>query len=146
MIRRSKALRLLAVLGTFALAAFAVACGDDDDGGGGGAASDGELQKVQYMLPYQDSISFMGLLIAKDQCFADEGLEVETLPSEGSDYVVQQLIAGNVKYGPAGRQHFQVVTCRQQLPHERGGIENVLKVIQYQEEVFVLQMRLQAVQ
>jgi NitT/TauT family transport system substrate-binding protein len=110
--RRSKALRLAAVLGAFALALGVVACGDDDDGGGGGgAAGGGELQKVQYLLPYQDSISFLGLLVAKDGCFADEGLEVETVPSNGSDYVVQQLIAGNVKFGQTGADNILIANA-----------------------------------
>jgi NitT/TauT family transport system substrate-binding protein len=110
--RRSKAMRLLAVSATFALAAVAVACGDDDDEGGGAASGGGdELQQVQFMLPYQDSISFIGLLVAKDGCFAEEGLEVETLPSEGSDYVVQQLIAGNVKFGQTGADNILIANA-----------------------------------
>lgn len=109
---RSKALRLLAVSATFALAAVAVACGDDEDeGGGGGGAASGELQQVQYMLPYQDSISFLGLLVAKDGCFEEEGLQVETLPSDGSDYVVQQLIAGNVKFGQTGADNILIANA-----------------------------------
>jgi len=98
----------------FALAAVAVACGDDEEegaGGGGAASGGGELQKVQYMLPYQDSISFIGLLIAKDGCFEEEGLEVETLPSDGSDYVVQQLIAGNVKFGQTGADNILIANA-----------------------------------
>ena len=111
MSRRSKALRLLAVSATVALAAVAVACGDDEDEGGSAAEGGGELQQVQYMLPYQDSISFLGLLVAKDSCFAEEGLEVETLPSEGSDYVVQQLIAGNVKFGQTGADNILIANA-----------------------------------
>jgi NitT/TauT family transport system substrate-binding protein len=106
-------LRLLVVLATFALATVAVACGDDDEGGGGGGAASGggELKQVEYLLPYQDSISFLGLLVAKDQCFADEGLNVKTVPSNGSDYVVQQLIAGNVKFGQTGADNILIANA-----------------------------------
>lgn len=104
----------MAVSATFALATVAVACGGDDDGGGGGGAAGGgggELKQVEFLLPYQDSISFLGLLVAKDGCFADEGLEVKTVPSNGSDYVVQQLIAGNVKFGQTGADNILIANA-----------------------------------
>lgn len=103
---------MLAVSATFALAAVAVACGDDEEEGGGGAAGGGGgLQKVDYLLPYQDSISFLGLLVAKDGCFEEEGLDVKTIPSNGSDYVVQQLIAGNVKFGQTGADNILIANA-----------------------------------
>jgi NitT/TauT family transport system substrate-binding protein len=103
--------RLLAVLAVFVLAITVVACGDDDEGSSGGGAESGELTKVQYLLPYQDSISFLGLLMAKDGCFEEEGLDVETVPSNGSDYVVQQLIAGNVKFGQTGADNILIANA-----------------------------------
>jgi NitT/TauT family transport system substrate-binding protein len=111
--RRSKALQLPAALATFALAIGVMACGDDDEGGGGAAegGGGGQLQQVDYLLPYQDSISFLGLLVAKDGCFAEEGLEVKTIPSNGSDYVVQQLIAGNVKFGQTGADNILIANA-----------------------------------
>jgi NitT/TauT family transport system substrate-binding protein len=91
--------------------AVAVGCGSDDGGDSGGGGSSGGLTKVDFLLPYQDSISFLGLLIAKDGCFEDEGLDVTTVPSNGSDYVVQQLIAGNVKFGQTGADNILIANA-----------------------------------
>ncbi len=103
--------RLLAVMAMLSLAVFVAACGDDESGGGGGGEGSGELTKVEFLLPYQDSISFLGLLIAKDGCFEEEGLDVKTVPSNGSDYVVQQLIAGNVKFGQTGADNILIANA-----------------------------------
>jgi NitT/TauT family transport system substrate-binding protein len=76
-------------------------CGGDDESSSSSATNSSELENVRLMLPYRDSIIFPGLMIAKDRYFAEEGLDVETLPSDGSSFVIQQLIAGNVDYGLA---------------------------------------------
>lgn len=119
--KRAKLLRLLAILAALTLVFAVAACGDDEDegGGNGGEAAQepsgdggGELTPVDFMLPYQDSISFIGILVAKDGCFEEEGLDVTTLPSEGSDYVVQQLIAGNVKFGQTGAQNILIANAQ----------------------------------
>lgn len=78
-----------------------VACGSSDDSSGGGDS--GSVKKVDLYLPYQDSIAFIGELIAKDKgYFKDEGLEVKTIPTEGGAFVTQQLIGGKAKYGVNG--------------------------------------------
>ena len=47
---------------------------------------------------------FASLLIAS-------GLDVKTVPSNGSDYVVQQLIAGNVKFGQTGADNILIANA-----------------------------------
>ena len=113
--RGSQWVRLSAVLATLGLMLGVAACGDDDEEEGSAAQNgeSGDLQKVDFLLPYQDSISFLGLLIAKDGCFEEEGLDVKTIPSNGSDYVVQQLIAGNVKFGQTGADNILIANANE---------------------------------
>jgi NitT/TauT family transport system substrate-binding protein len=115
---RSTLLRLLAVVAAFALVGALAACGDDDDDSDDSAASgdtttSGELREVDYMLPYQDSMSFLGLMVAKDEggCLEQDGIELNTLPSEGSDFVAQQLIAGNVDIGQTGADNILIANA-----------------------------------
>jgi NitT/TauT family transport system substrate-binding protein len=104
----------LAVLVALVLAV--AGCGDDDDSDSGGGGGDGgastqskELEKVELLLSYQRSIAFIGEIIAQEKgYFADEGLEVEVTPTEGGQFVIQQIIAGNKKYGLAGTQNVDV--------------------------------------
>jgi NitT/TauT family transport system substrate-binding protein len=106
----------LALLAVVAVLMLVAGCGDDDDSDSGGGGGDGdastqskELEKVELLLSYQRSIAFIGEIIAQEQgYFADEGLEVETTPTEGGQFVIQQIIAGNQKYGLAGTQNVDV--------------------------------------
>jgi ABC-type nitrate/sulfonate/bicarbonate transport system substrate-binding protein len=85
------------------------ACGSSDDNSSSsastaaassGSTTGGAKKSVQLMLPYQESIFFIGELMAQAKgYFADEGLEVKALPSDGGSFVVQQVAAGKVKYG-----------------------------------------------
>jgi NitT/TauT family transport system substrate-binding protein len=95
--------RFASVLTVSAVAAalLAVGCGGDDEGGGssgsGGAESVG---KAKVLLSFQESIYWMPLLVAQDQgYFEDEGIELEVEATEGSGFVTQQIIAGNVDFG-----------------------------------------------
>jgi ABC-type nitrate/sulfonate/bicarbonate transport system substrate-binding protein len=97
-----------------ALMVVAAGCGDDDDSSSGGdnaSATDGggEVQKVDLLLSYQRSIAFIGEIIAQENgYFADENLEVKPIATEGGQFVVQQVIAGNQKFGLAGAQNVDV--------------------------------------
>jgi NitT/TauT family transport system substrate-binding protein len=105
---------MLAALAALALAGTACADDDDSDGNGGGGAGGGETQaeetqQVELLLSYQRSIAFIGEIIAQENgYFADEGLEVKPLPTEGGSFVIQQVIAGNQNYGLAGTQSVDV--------------------------------------
>jgi NitT/TauT family transport system substrate-binding protein len=79
------------------------ACGSSSSSSSPSASTAGggtSTKKVELMLPYQESIFFIGELMAQAKgYFADEGLEVKALPSDGGSFVVQQVVAGKVKYG-----------------------------------------------
>lgn len=83
--------------------ALATGCGGDDDGGGGGSGASGEaggVTSAKVLLSYQESIYWMPLLVGKELgYFEDEGIEIQTEATEGSGFVTQQIIAGNVDYG-----------------------------------------------
>ncbi|MGA8846517.1 MAG: ABC transporter substrate-binding protein [Nocardioides sp.] len=95
--------RRLAVGATVALAATTLAaCGsDDDDGSGSGSAASG-LTEVTLQLQWLPQAQFAGYYAAVDQgFFADEGLDVEIVPS-GGDIVPQDALAnGDADYAVA---------------------------------------------
>ena len=52
------------------------------------------------MLSYIPSVQFFPPLVAEGLgYFAEEGLDVDVQPSEGSSFVVQQVVGGNVDTG-----------------------------------------------
>jgi NitT/TauT family transport system substrate-binding protein len=83
--------------GGMTLAAFLAACGDSNgDSGdtGGEQTGDGELTPVKLQLQWLPQAQFAGYFAAADQgFFAEEGLEVEIIPS-GGDIVPQDALAG----------------------------------------------------
>ncbi|GAB2985964.1 ABC transporter substrate-binding protein [Actinotalea caeni] len=92
--------------GGMTLAAFLAACSDTGGGGGGstggggsGNGGGGDLTPVKLQLQWLPQAQFAGYFAAVDQgFFADEGLEVEIVPS-GGDIVPQDALAsGNVDF------------------------------------------------
>lgn len=81
----------VAALLVFGLAA----CGDDEDGDNGGA---GEVQQARFVIPFSESIAFVGLVLAQDRFYAEDGLDVETVVVDGCGAVPQVLIPGREKY------------------------------------------------
>lgn len=53
------------------------------------------------MIPAPEGLGFIGLIMAEDRFFKQEGLQVKAVPTDGSSFVTQQLIAGHEKYGVA---------------------------------------------
>ena len=84
--------------GGMTLAAFLAACGDSGGGGGGGGGEGGgtggdDLTPVRLQLQWLPQAQFAGYFAAADQgYFAEEGLEVEIIPS-GGDIVPQDALA-----------------------------------------------------
>lgn len=86
------------------------ACGGDDgdnggettaaDTGGETAADSGGTTDVKMALSFPRSIYWSPLLAAEEKgFFEEEGLNVTVEETEGSGYVTQQVIAGNVEVG-----------------------------------------------
>jgi NitT/TauT family transport system substrate-binding protein len=97
---------LLLVL-CLALLAGAGCGGDDEDAPADPSGADsgeeqqgGAPEKVTLLLPFQESIFYYGITIAREQgYFEEEGLDVETQASEGSAFVTQQIVGGGVEFG-----------------------------------------------
>jgi NitT/TauT family transport system substrate-binding protein len=85
-----------------AASSFLAACGGDDDGGSGSGGGDGGTTEVKLQLQWLPQAQFAGYYAAVDQgFFADEGLDVEIIPS-GGDIVPQDALAnGDVDYAIA---------------------------------------------
>ncbi|WP_353808631.1 ABC transporter substrate-binding protein [Agromyces sp. SYSU T00194] len=77
-------------------------------------AADGEeLQSVELMLSYQRSLAFIGEIMAQENgYFAEEGIELEPIASEGGTFVVQQLIAGNIPFGLANTEATEIAASQ----------------------------------
>ena len=61
--------------------------------------------KIGLMLSYIPSVQFFPPLLAKGLgYFAQEGLDVDIQPSEGSSFVVQQVAGGNIQTGLSASQ------------------------------------------
>jgi len=115
----------------FALACTAVlalgvtACGDDDDDGDGGNGGGGEVREVDVTFPFQDSIVWAGFEIARDPggiYESEYGLRPSLVATEGSSFVIQQLIAGQIDYGVTGTPETIIANAQ---GHDLVGIANV---------------------
>jgi ABC-type nitrate/sulfonate/bicarbonate transport system substrate-binding protein len=83
-----------------------VACGgdDSDDASNGSAAQNGDVQPAEatLLLSSPEGPAWIGLPTARSVGFLEEEkLEVESQATDGSDFVTQQIIAGNAPYGMA---------------------------------------------
>ncbi|MGA8255298.1 MAG: ABC transporter substrate-binding protein [Nocardioides sp.] len=99
-LRRSFAAPLASAVALVATAAFLTSCASDDDGGLQAGGED--LQQVKLQLQWLPQAQFAGYYAAVDQgFFADEGLEVEIIPS-GGDIVPQDALSnGDADYAIA---------------------------------------------
>ena len=97
-----------------AVALIGAGCGgDDDDEGDGGA--EGAPQEFTITLPFQDSIIWSGLEIARGPegpMEVDAGLDPKTVATEGNSFTVQQLISGKVDYAVTGVPEVLIANSR----------------------------------
>jgi NitT/TauT family transport system substrate-binding protein len=104
-------------------AAMLIGCGSDDEEPSA-AAGEGGTQELEVLLSFQESIVWAPLLVGRERgYFEDEGLTVKTQQTEGSGFVTQQIIAGNMDFGWAGADsiviaaskdpRIRAVTCNQ---------------------------------
>ncbi|MEA2179974.1 MAG: NitT/TauT family transport system substrate-binding protein, partial [Solirubrobacteraceae bacterium] len=111
----------LFALALIALVALAAGCGGDDDGGGGGGAATStggeqaaETQEVTFLLPFRESIAFIGLVVAQDRFYKELGLDVKTPATDGDSFVSQQLVAGREKFGLTGAPEVMIANTKDQ--------------------------------
>jgi NitT/TauT family transport system substrate-binding protein len=104
-----------------ALVALIAGCGGDDDGGGGGGASTGtgaeqtaQTKEVTFLLPFRESIAFIGLVVAQDRFYKELGLDVKTPATDGDSFVSQQLVAGREKFGLTGAPEVMIANTKDQ--------------------------------
>jgi len=108
---RKKVSWLPVALALLAAVVVAVGCGDDDDEGGeaaGGGEQAAEVQDVKMLMPFKESIAFIGLVVAQDRFYKDLGLNVELPATDGDSFVAQQLVAGKEKFGITGAPELMI--------------------------------------
>ncbi|OUZ12429.1 hypothetical protein BHE97_01575 [Aeromicrobium sp. PE09-221] len=89
--------KLFRIAAPLALVIGLAGCGSSSGSG------EGDGDGLTVMLSYKKSIYWLPMLIAQDQgYFEEEGVDVEFEETNGSGFVTQQLIAGNVPAGWAG--------------------------------------------
>ncbi len=89
---------------------FVAACGGSDDDSSEGSNG---VTKAELLLPFNESISFYPLLVARDQGYLEkEGVEVESVVADSGASVVQQLTAGNVDYGVTNAENILIGASR----------------------------------
>jgi NitT/TauT family transport system substrate-binding protein len=111
----------LIALALAALMIVAAGCGGSDDGGGGGSASTGAsgeqaggTKQVTFLLPFRESIAFIGLVVAQDRFYKQLGLDVKTPATDGDSFVSQQLVAGREKFGLTGAPEVMIANTKNQ--------------------------------
>lgn len=106
---------LLSALAVLMVATVAAGCGGDEEESGGSAASGGggqQTQKVTMILPYKESIAFIGLVVAQDRFYKDLGLEVDLPSTDGDSFVAQQIVAGKEKFGVTGAPEVMIANAK----------------------------------
>lgn len=105
---------------TLALAAAAIAaltlsaCGGGDSGSDGELPADGSLGSVEILLPFPEGLPMAPVTVAKEQgIFAENGLDdVKISIADGSGYVSQQLVSGNIKFALMGSADIAVAASK----------------------------------
>jgi NitT/TauT family transport system substrate-binding protein len=90
-----------------ATALVGAGCGGDDDAGSGGASdaapkasASEETRSVELLLSFPLGAVWLPLIVAQEQgYFTEEKLNVKFQETEGTQYVIQQLTAGNADIG-----------------------------------------------
>ena len=91
-----------------------------------------DLTRVEVMLPVGENVAFAPLIVGRERgFFAEQGIEVTSLVADGSGYLSQQIVAGNVDFAMMGaadtvvafnrRDDVRVLFCNQ--------IKNVYRIV-----------------
>lgn len=106
------------VLASVACAALLTACG----GGGGGAAAPGgagggkfkqETGQTEILLPFPAGLAVSPPIVGVEKgYFAENGVDPKISVADGSGYVSQQLVSGNVNFAVAGSSDIVVAASK----------------------------------
>ena len=104
--------RTLAVLGATALSVSLAACGSDSDSGSAGGGKAGE--EVEVLLPFPEGLPMAPATVAKEKGYFKEfGIDkVKISVADGSGYLSQQLVAGNVNFALMGSSDAAVAASK----------------------------------
>lgn len=84
--------------------------GDNVDSSAGGAAA-GEA--VEILLPFPEGLPFAPLIVARENgYFDDNNVTVQTSVADGSGFVTQQLVSGNVQFALLGSADIAVAASK----------------------------------
>lgn len=97
-----------------------------------GVAQAQDLTPTEVLLPIPEGFGFTPLIVARELgYFADEGIVVSTAVADGSGYLAQQIVAGNVEFALMGatsavvafnkRDDVRVMFCNQ--------VKNVFRIV-----------------
>ncbi len=118
-------LALIAMVGSSALL-VGCAVADDSEGSASGSLP------VEILLPFPEGLPFTPLIVAREQgLFDDAGIDVTVSVADGSGYLSQQIVAGNVDFALMGaadavvsyskRDDVRVLFCNQ--------VNNVYRIV-----------------
>ncbi|GAA3621331.1 hypothetical protein GCM10022199_27290 [Marihabitans asiaticum] len=107
--------RTIALLGATAVAVSLAACGSDS-GGDAGGGSGSTPSEVEILLPFPEGLPMAPATVAKEEGYFQEfGLEeVKISVADGSGYLSQQLVAGNVNFALMGSSDAAVAASKRE--------------------------------
>ena len=89
---------VIAAVGATTLLAGCVGAADSADGG----SASGSIP-VEVLLPIPEGLAFTPLIVAREQgLFEDADIDLTTAVADGSGYLSQQIVAGNVDFALMG--------------------------------------------
>lgn len=93
------------------------ACGGNGTDGSGQTAATGNAgatgQSVEVLLPFPEGLSLSPLVVAREQgYFEDNGLDTTVSVADGSGYLSQQLVSGNVEFALMGSADIAVAASK----------------------------------
>ena len=118
---------VIAAVGATTLLAGCVGAADSADGG-----SESGAIPVEVLLPIPEGLAFTPLIVAREQgLFEDADIDLTTAVADGSGYLSQQIVAGNVDFALMGaadavvsfskRDDVRVIFCNQ--------VNNVYRIV-----------------
>ena len=124
--------RMVSAIAVVSAVTLLVSCTSNESGSGDGNGDGDALTSVDVLLPLPAGLAFTPLIVAQESgFFADAGLDVTYSVADGSGYLSQQIVAGNVEFALMGaadavvsfdkRDDVRVLFCNQ--------VNNVYRIV-----------------